>query len=110
MNFLLPRKLPNLEILSLQKNTISHLPDSFHHFKKLEKLNLAHNKLLELPYNFGKMPALKVLNLVDNELSSLPLSFRYLSELEKLELGENKFVVYPYFLTQYFKAYLLIHF
>ncbi|KAI7873253.1 uncharacterized protein EV154DRAFT_607274 [Mucor mucedo] len=64
----------------------------------LRRLNLAINRLTDLPPEIGLLTQLQWLNLNDNGLSSLPSSLSQLVHLVKLGLVQNRIEVLPPFL------------
>lgn len=64
----------------------------------LRRLNLAINRLTDLPTEIGLLTQLQWLNLNDNQLSSLPSSLSQLVHLVKLGLVQNRIEVLPPFL------------
>ena len=60
--------------------------------RALEDLNLSHNQLQSLPYNFGEIAFLDTLDLSNNQLEELP-NFSNLVLLEDLYLANNRLKV-----------------
>ena len=85
---------PSLEILDLENNKISLLPDHFGDFSSsIQKLYLGSNSLSSLPSSFSNLSSLHSLFLSDNSLSKLPPSFPSLSLLEVFFLPS--FLLFP---------------
>ncbi|KAI4546749.1 hypothetical protein MG293_003304 [Ovis ammon polii] len=67
-------QLPNLQVLDLSYNLLEDLP-SFSVCKKLQKMNLAWNKIAIIhPNAFSTLPSLRKLDLSSNRLSSIPVT------------------------------------
>jgi Leucine-rich repeat (LRR) protein len=79
--------LPNLRWLTVSVTQIERLPDGICSLQKLEGLQLAKNKLKELPKNIGDMN-LRFLTVYSNDLRRLPESFFDL-KLKKLNTMLN---------------------
>lgn len=80
-----------LKVLDLSRNSLTHLPQSFHLFKSLVQLKLDCNGLQVLPRGFGQLQgSLRFLSISSNKLVLLPLSFSRL-RLESLDLYGNPF-------------------
>ena len=57
--------------------------------KNLQQLELAHNRLTEIPVEIAQLTQLKVLNLSHNLLRTLPVALKQLKNLQQLNLGGN---------------------
>eukprot|EP01041_Mallomonas_annulata_P006376 gene6376-12890_t len=84
-----------LEILNLNSNVLTILPESFGSLVQLKRLDLSNNRLVELPSSIGNCKNLKYLNLHTNEIIRLPFSIGNLIKLEYLDLSRNKLVDLP---------------
>ena len=81
----------SLKVLDLSRNSLTHLPQSFHLFKSLVQLKLDCNGLQVLPRGFGRLQgSLRFLSISSNKLVLLPFSFSRL-RLESLDLYGNPF-------------------
>ncbi|UJR31559.1 hypothetical protein I4U23_019046 [Adineta vaga] len=65
------------------------------HLKQLLYMNLAHNKLKNLPSHVSNLVYLRTLNLTNNHLEELPSSIVLLSNLRILKLGYNQLSSLP---------------
>ena len=118
-------KLENLEILDLENNKLSKIPENvISKLKSLSKLNLSrntieeipenifssenaslseklsyfscrYNKLTSIPNDFSNLKALTEIHLSNNNISSLPDIFGELSVLSYLDLGFNNLEELP---------------
>ncbi|KAI8370226.1 hypothetical protein BD560DRAFT_446942 [Blakeslea trispora] len=92
----------HLVSLDLHTCHLTQLSDIF--FQRLaecaqfKRLNLAINKLKELPPSIGKITNLQWLNLNDNQLYQLPPTMANLTQLVKLGLVQNQIQTLPPFL------------
>jgi len=114
----LPReitRLQKLENLFLGNNQLRFLPTEVSLLTRLDKLwvednlleridifppnvtviNLANNKLNQLPDQIGDLHSLEELNVESNQLTTLPFSIRTLRQLETLILTDNPLVLPP---------------
>eukprot|EP00795_Rhopilema_esculentum_P004854 gene4854-21183_t len=87
--------LPSIQVLLLNGNVLTELPDDFGNLVNVEDLDLGDNRLTSLPESFGNLQRLRKLNLGNNELENLPQGFRNLSVLQYLNLGNNKLKALP---------------
>ncbi|XP_001632727.3 leucine-rich repeat and calponin homology domain-containing protein 2 [Nematostella vectensis] len=78
-----------LEKLNLYHNSIRNLPDCLNRLKWLSVLNLRRNQICSLPVTLGQLP-LRVLNLSNNKLTTLPIEIGYLTLLQDLDLSCNE--------------------
>ncbi len=76
--------------LDLSRNSITHIPFQFQHFKNLVTLRIECNQLQLLPRSFGKLSNLRFLFASSNKLLVLPHSFSCM-KLESLDLFDNPF-------------------
>ena len=63
--------------------------------RALEKLDVSHNALVDLPATLCKLPALTELGVQRNKLSSLPEWIGEMRALEKLAVSHNPLVDLP---------------
>ena len=93
------RKLPNifdtqgfqnLEILDLESNQLTDLPNTFSLLNKLKKLYLNHNELSYLPDSFANLEKLQKLSLTSNKFLYFPEILCYLTELKVLFFTQNQ--------------------
>ena len=79
-----------IDILLLNNNELTILPESIGDLILLKNLNLSNNKIQFLPNNIYKLVLLRTLNLSSNKLNILPDSILYLTNLTELILSNNK--------------------
>lgn len=83
----------DLEVLKIEHNAISSLPENIGDLKKLDTLTLYNNqdskKLVSLPESFGELKNLKYLDMSGMGLRNIPESFSNLTELNYLNLELN---------------------
>ena len=92
--FLVPEL--RVRVVSLRKNTIPSIPDSFcTQLPFLEEVDLGHNMLSSLPQTFGSLRNLKKLFLNENRLRGLPFSLGSLSKLHVLNIEKNSITRLP---------------
>ncbi|KAI2473646.1 adenylate cyclase [Annulohypoxylon bovei var. microspora] len=84
-------KLPKLEILSADHNTISQFVGCF---ERVRSLKLNSNPITKFEIE-SPVPTLKQLNLSNCQLASIDISFNNMINLEKLVLDRNYFVSLP---------------
>lgn len=95
---LLPR---STEFISVSKNALTELPDSIHDLSNLKNLNVASNKLRELPktrwwrWSSSSLKKLERLRVDDNQLQKLPDWIDQLSELQSLNASTNSLTELP---------------
>lgn len=86
--------LVNVERLSLRRNQLSTLPDSFVNLKKLRYLDLNGNEFREIPSIIYELPNLEILDLSQNKIKSLPhdvsMGRRWNKNLKILSLKNNR--------------------
>ena len=81
-------QLPNLSLLTLSHNRLTHLPDIPMWSAALTHLDLSNNIFTSLPMNVTAS-ALTSLNLSKNKLSEVPLSVCTFTNLTSLDISEN---------------------
>lgn len=93
----LPQDVGNisLELLNLDNNHLTSLPDSLGSLYNLKRLFIASNKLQSLPSTLGTLENLFVLNLSDNQLHELPGQIGNLAKLEWFNVGNNQLSTLP---------------
>lgn len=119
----LPLKIPNLTVLRLSANLITSLPLTMGNWRKmkrlilgsvfggnliqaipddclstmqLEELDISHNQLKSLPYDFAyNQNNLLHLNLSDNQLETLPRSIGQITNLRSLSISKNHLTTLP---------------
>lgn len=87
--------LPHLRTLLADSNLLEALPPSVWGLSKLETLSLNNNKLRELPAEIGNLTSLKSLYVRGNFLTELPGSIAALGGLETLDAGNNRLEKIP---------------
>ena len=90
--------LRGLRKMDLSRNEIYSAKGSwFRHTPALVELNMAANRMAQLPPNFGDyLSSVKTLDLALNNLITLnPSSFARMTAMTKLDLRENKLQVFP---------------
>ncbi|XP_065187286.1 leucine-rich repeat-containing protein 59-like [Sycon ciliatum] len=76
-------------VLDLACNKLEELPEELCEMRQLQRLDLSKNVLIFLPQAIGRLEKLRQLDLFSNRLSSLPLSFSQLAQLKWLDLKNN---------------------
>lgn len=71
--------LCSLQLLTLDGNLLSYLPDSLCLLSKLRELSIRQNRLQKLPDELGKLKSLTELILPDNDVSYLSFCFYFLT-------------------------------
>jgi hypothetical protein len=85
----------SLGSIDLSHNLLTQLPFNFGNLHFLHYLRIARNKLTALPDSFGNLTTLQSLDLEANQLTDLPESFGKLSSLKSLSLSDNMLTALP---------------
>jgi len=88
-------RLPNLEMLYLDKNHIVSIPPQIAKLRKLEHLSCSNNELATIPKEIGQLTELKVLDLHYNNIKTLPGEIWQMSSLVTLNLSSNTIKTFP---------------
>ncbi|KAL3314790.1 soc-2 suppressor of clear [Cichlidogyrus casuarinus] len=83
-------ELSNLQILQLQENSITQLPDSLANCAKIRSIDLRHNKLSAIPPVVYSLRNLTHLLLTFNRIRMVEEQIAQLQALQTLTLRENK--------------------
>lgn len=87
--------LPNLQELLLTHNQLSSLPsESMEWSSSIVVLDLAHNKLTDLP-KVQQAPGLRTLNLSNNKFTIIPACVYSFASLSLLDIRHNSISVVP---------------
>ncbi|KAL6779674.1 hypothetical protein ACKKBG_A13250 [Auxenochlorella protothecoides x Auxenochlorella symbiontica] len=86
---------PCLEVLNLAGNRLRELPEDVGDLPRLRRLGLKGNRLTCLPPSIGRLRALVELFLTDNALTALPASIGGLESLVKLQASFNELATLP---------------
>ncbi len=81
--------------LDLSGLGLSDLPESIRQLRRLQLLNLTHNKLTWVPGCLGELKQLQTLSLSHNQLTSIPERLSELKQLRALELNDNQLASVP---------------
>jgi Leucine-rich repeat (LRR) protein len=89
--------LPTLRVLNLYNNSLTAIPTrSFEKMIKLEELNLAFNKLANIPKEISALVSLRILLLEKNLLQALPDSISQLAlEDSTFDISGNQLAIPP---------------
>ena len=88
-------------MLNVAGNRIAELPDSIGSARRLTELDCSHNRLTSLPNSLGdnttttSSSQLTVLDVSDNRLAALPVGVGNLSRLRDLRAGGNSLHALP---------------
>ncbi|KAI8141949.1 hypothetical protein BJV82DRAFT_616549 [Fennellomyces sp. T-0311] len=80
-------------------NLLTSVPDQIADMRRLEELDLSHNRLRSLPGNMY-IPTLMHLNVSDNQLGTIPKSIAQCSRLRTLNVSKNHLATLPADLVQ----------
>ncbi|KAI9246060.1 hypothetical protein BDA99DRAFT_424489, partial [Phascolomyces articulosus] len=80
-------------------NLLTCIPDQIADMRRLEELDLSHNRLRVLPINMH-IPSLVHLNVSDNQLATLPKSIASCAKLRTLNVSKNHLATLPADLVQ----------
>ena len=83
-------ELQNLEVLRLDNNVISSLPNTMSTLSALTLLDISHNTLPVIPGSICVLPALLDLNISYNKISELPPDLGLMSSLRRLFARGNE--------------------
>ena len=92
-------RIPKEKPTSLFSNLHLAYPLIYTQIQKLKHLNVAVNRLWELPRGFGACPMLQVLDITYNNLTELPNNFHYLNTLRFVFNTSTISILYGSFLT-----------
>ncbi|KNE54321.1 hypothetical protein AMAG_17654 [Allomyces macrogynus ATCC 38327] len=82
--------LPELRVVNLACNRLLELPDEFFlHCAKIEQLILSGNQVAALPDTVGALKQLRILALSNNKLVSVPAEVGKLGKLMAFDVGNN---------------------
>ncbi|MBP2100557.1 InlB B-repeat-containing protein [Enterococcus rivorum] len=87
--------MTNLELVRLDDNQLTSLPESIGNLVGLEYLYLRNNNFSNLSETIGSLVSLRELYLDNNQLASLPESIGNLTELSELYLDNNQLTSLP---------------
>ncbi|XP_062592709.1 leucine-rich repeat and death domain-containing protein 1-like [Saccostrea cucullata] len=88
-------QLVNLESMALSNNMLDHLPAGFDNLKNLRSLHMANNKFEDFPMDLCQLENLEFLDMSDNNLTMLPVSISNLKNLHTLLLFLNNLSALP---------------
>lgn len=94
----LPESIGNLlmlEILDVSHNQLTDLPESIEKLVKLSELNIQHNQFVKVPECIQKLLALRTFDVSNNHITELPEWIENLSTLEYLYIGNNLITELP---------------
>ena len=84
------KELKSIKQINLRWNRLEKLPKELFCLEQINILNLANNKIIELPIEIGKLKNLEELNLNINNLQFLPKDIVQLKKLKKINIKNNK--------------------
>jgi Leucine-rich repeat (LRR) protein len=88
-------KLVNLEILVLNKMSLSSLPSEIFQLKQLKVLMARDNRIESIPQQVANLQELRILDLSFNRIRTIPKQMGTMSKLIYLTLQENQISVLP---------------
>jgi len=80
-------QLSQLRDLSLARNLLTEIPEQLFGLKYVEKLNISNNRLMSLPEQIGNLNALRQLKMGNNPLFKLPTHLFHCKKLEDLAIN-----------------------
>jgi len=86
--------LPNLKKIVLNDNKFTSYPSALKQHNKIEVIYLYNNKITELPDDLN-LPNLKVIVLVNNKLTSYPSALKQHNKIEEIWLRNNQITELP---------------
>lgn len=84
-----------IEVLALENNKLSQIPDNVTQLTHLRELHLANNFLQSLPERIGFLCNLNLLSVNNNRLERLPVTFAALNMLRRVDLECNALRTLP---------------
>lgn len=87
--------LSNLEVLRVEENQLTKLPDGIGNLKKLHTLTAHTNQLVSLPPSFAGLSNMQMLDLKKNRFESMTECLSTLQKLKFLDLRQNRLVIFP---------------
>jgi Leucine-rich repeat (LRR) protein len=87
--------LSRLQVLVLDNNALTRLPDALGALAALTRLSVAQNALVELPASLCSLVLLQTLDVSGNALAALPQDLGNCSALEELVLTSNRVTALP---------------
>ncbi|KAF9936188.1 cysteinyl-tRNA synthetase, partial [Modicella reniformis] len=86
--------LRSLEVLKLDNNNISSIPETIGTLTRLRVLSISNNQLLKLPEEIGQMDSLVWLDVHNNSLNELPVAI-WKCQLSTLNASSNALECFP---------------
>ena len=83
-------KMTTLQVLEMNCNRFSHLPDELCSLTSLTRLSVEDNLVGELPEEIGAITSLEEFNFMGNRLKELPSSFTKLASLNRIDVMYNR--------------------
>lgn len=81
--------------MNIARNKINELPSEFFRLRELKHLNLSHNGLTDISADLSDLVMLEHLDLSNNQLESLPGGIGFLTRLTSLSIQHNKLQILP---------------
>jgi len=85
----------NLNVLVLDRNKITSVPDEIEQLQFLQKVSINKNKLDHWPLGLTALPELRELSMNRNFLPGIPDEIRKNKKLERLDLWSNDLIYFP---------------